>query len=214
VIAKGMQNQTTFYVVRHGETEWNVQGLMQGHQDSPLTANGKQQIHDLAAELKDIHFDHVFSSDLLRAKQTAEILAIQRQLAVNMTRLLRERSFGKYEGRPRQEFEEENRELIARYESLSGKEKIEFKYADDMESSGEVASRLLTFLRETAVAYSGKHILVVAHGGVLRVLLQHLGYKVKSGPGTIGNAAYIKLLSDGVEFAVEETKGIQLQESP
>lgn len=205
-----LKNSATFYIVRHGETEWNVQNLLQGHGDSPLTAAGKAQISELAQELSSIHFDQVFSSDLLRARQTAELLTIARKLAINTTHLLRERSFGRYEGRSREEFEEENRGLLRQYQSLSQAQQWKFKYADDMESSEEVITRLLVFLRETAVAYTGKNILVVTHGGVLRTFLKHLGHKVADGRGTIGNGAYIQLASDGAEFEVEKMNGITL----
>lgn len=203
-----MQNHATFYIVRHGETEWNIKNLLQGQGDSPLTAAGKAQIHVLAQQLSAIKFDHVFSSDLMRAKRTAEILAAERKLAINITHLLRERSFGKYEGKTREEFEAENRELIERYKSLSATEQWKFKYATDMESDEEVAARLLVFLRETAVANLDKNILVVSHGGVLNILLQHLGNHVRQELRIVDNAAYIQLASDGVEFEVQAMSGI------
>src|SRR5437868_2038959 len=103
---------TTFYIMRHGETEWNVQKLMQGHEDSPLTAAGEAQIQERVQDFADVHFDQVFSSDLLRAQRTAELLTIERQLAINTTRLLRERTFGKYEGKTGEEFRAENKTLI------------------------------------------------------------------------------------------------------
>jgi broad specificity phosphatase PhoE len=206
-----MQNQALFYIVRHGETEWNVQNRLQGHGDSPLTSRGEEQVRDFARELTDINFDLVFSSDLLRAQRTAEIIAVEKKLAVTTTQLLRERSFGKYEGKTRQEFENENKELIERHKSLTGAERGTFKYADDMESDEEVVTRLLIFLRETAVAYPGKNIWVVSHGGVLRILLQHLGYAVQR--GSVSNAAHIELASDGVEFAVQAMKGIRLDDT-
>ena len=200
---------TTFYIVRHGETHWNVQQLMQGHGDSPLTEAGKNQARDLTVTFAPIKFDYVFSSDLLRAKHTAELLTIEKELAVKTTELLRERSFGKYEGKSREQFEAENRELIAKFTSLSEAEKHTFKYAPDMSSDEEVVTRLLTFLRETAVAYPDKTILAVTHGGVFRVLLKHLGKPIKWGRGTIKNAAYIILESDGMEFDLKKTEGIE-----
>lgn len=198
---------TTFYIIRHGETVWNTQGLMQGHQDSPLTPQGEEQVHELAQRLTHVHFDHVFSSDLLRAKRTAELLMIEKKLAVTTTHLLRERSFGKYEGTSRDIFRAENKELIKQYEALSKAEQWKFKYADDMESNEEVEKRLLPFLREVAVTYAGATILVVTHGGVVRTLLRHLGSDLAD--GIINNTAYLKLASDGVDFTVEETYGIQ-----
>ena len=61
---------TTIYIVRHGETKWNVKQLMQGHKDSPLTEKGIEQAEEIKKELKNIHFYRIFSSDLLRAKRT------------------------------------------------------------------------------------------------------------------------------------------------
>lgn len=208
-----MNNFATFYIVRHGETEWNKKRLLQGHGDSPLTAVGEEQVQHLAKELSAITFHHVFSSDLLRAHRTAEILAIDKKLAINTTQLLRERTFGKYEGKTREQFQTENQQLIERFETLSSEERWKFKYAEDMESDEEVVIRLLVFLRETAVAYPQKNILVVSHGGVMRVLLQHLGSPVKQQSGAISNAAYVQLLSDGVEFEVKKMKGVMLEES-
>jgi len=206
-----MNNPATFYIVRHGETEWNVKKLLQGHGDSPLTSAGREQIADLAKELSLIHFDHVFSSDLMRARQTAEILNIERKLAINTTHLLRERAFGKYEGEKREFFKEQNKQLAEKFETLSKEQKWKFKYADDMESNEEIITRLLVFLRETAVGYPNKNILVVSHGGTMRVLLTHLGYELIEGKGLIGNGAYIKLLSDGADFEVKELKRITIE---
>lgn len=197
---------TTFYIVRHGETEWNTKQLLQGHADSPLTKNGEEQVEKLAKRFAVLKFDYVFSSDLLRAKRTAELLTIEKKLAINTTQLLRERSFGKYEGKPREIFQAENKELIKKYESLSQAEQWKFKYAQDMESSEEIIGRLLTFLRETAVTYEGKNILVVTHGGTIRTLLKHLGSPL--GSGLIANTAYVKVESDGIEFTIKETQGI------
>src|SRR3989344_5835107 len=91
---------TTFYIVRHGQTEWNTKGLLQGHGDSPLTYLGVKQAEQIRDELKSIHFDAIFSSDLLRAKRTAEIVALERKIAVKTTQALRERDFGHFEGKP------------------------------------------------------------------------------------------------------------------
>ncbi len=205
-----MKNQTTFYIVRHGETQWNAQRRVQGHGDSPLTPQGEEAIKELAKVLGNIQFDHVYSSDLLRAKRTAELLVIDKKLAVNTTQLLRERTFGRYEGRLIEEFRAENKELLEKQQSLSKEERWKFKLAEDMESNEEVISRLLVFLREAAVTYPNKTILVVAHAGVLRVLLEHLGYDVVSGSGKVKNGAYVHMLSDGIEFDVKEIQGVEL----
>ncbi|OGY37315.1 MAG: hypothetical protein A3E36_02475 [Candidatus Andersenbacteria bacterium RIFCSPHIGHO2_12_FULL_45_11b] len=208
-----MKNAATFYIVRHGQTQWNIEGRLQGHGDSPLTEQGVEDIQAVTGSLKHIEFDHVFSSDLLRAKRTAELLVIEKKLAINTTHLLRERSFGKFEGVLIEEFRNQNKELLEKQEKLSKEESWKFKLAEDMESNEEIIQRLLVFLREIAVTYPNKTMLIVTHAGVLRILLEHLGYDVNPAKGMVKNGAYIKLLSDGDEFEVEELSGITLVEN-
>ena len=86
------------YLIRHGETEWNVAGKIQGHEDSPLTKKGLDQARQAAQQFKDHHFAAVFSSDLIRAQRTAEIIAAEHQLTVQTTQFLREKAYGKFAG--------------------------------------------------------------------------------------------------------------------
>ena len=92
-----MKDFCTIYLVRHGETDWNVKNIIQGQIDIPLNKKGENQALEIANELKDIHFDAIFSSDLSRAKRTAEIIATERKLAVVATKTLREMYFGKFQ---------------------------------------------------------------------------------------------------------------------
>src|SRR3989338_5919677 len=94
-----MQNFCTIYLVRHGETEWNEKKIIQGHSDIPLNKKGELQAKELGQEFKGIHFDAVFSSNLIRAKRTAEIAVLEKKLAVVTTNALRERMFGRFEGK-------------------------------------------------------------------------------------------------------------------
>src|SRR3989344_4287192 len=105
-------NICTFYIVRHGQTDWNKKHLIQGQTDIPLNEEGKLQAKGLAAELRNTHFDAVFSSDLTRTRQTAEILALERKLAVETRKALRERTFGKLEGKPTSKLKAVHAELI------------------------------------------------------------------------------------------------------
>src|SRR5579872_7049036 len=93
------KNLCTLYIVRHGETQWNVERRVQGQIDTPLTEHGKEQAKALGNLFKTIHFDAVFSSDLLRAQRTAELITLEKKLAVVTSELLRERSFGSFEGK-------------------------------------------------------------------------------------------------------------------
>ncbi len=94
-----MTQKRTLWLVRHGETQFNVEGKLQGMSDSPLTEAGLQQIGKLAERLSENTLDLIFCSDLLRAKTTAEIVASRHNdLKPIILSELRERSFGIYEG--------------------------------------------------------------------------------------------------------------------
>lgn len=209
------KNFCTLYLVRHGETEWNKRGIVMGQSDSPLTEKGLEQAKQTAQELKDIHFDAIFSSDLHRAKRTAEIIKLERQLAVQTSKALRERTYGHWEGKLGEDYRKNFQHLFDKVKQLSEKEQKEFKFADDIESDEEVIGRFITQLREIAVAYPDKTILVITHGGCIRTFLMHIGY-VKYGElpvGTFSNAGYVKVLCDGVDFFIKEVKGIKEQTS-
>lgn len=208
---KDKQNYTTFYLMRHGETEWNQQGLIQGQEDSPLTKLGLIQAKEAAQKFKSFKFDLAFSSDLLRAKRTAEIIALEHKLEVEASEMLRERRFGHLEGKPGQML----RDLNKLYEMLSQEERFKQKPAPDIESDQEVFTRVITFIREIAIANPGKTVLVVTHGGILRAILLHLGLMTyaSSVGRRIENTAFVKLKSDGIDFFVEETEGIKLAET-
>lgn len=204
----------TFYIVRHGETDWNVKKIIQGQSDIPLNTQGEIQAKDIGEKLKHIHFNLAFSLDLLRTKRTAEIILLERKIAVQTTKVLRERYFGSYEGKSSDQLLADLDKLITENTSLKKEEWAKIKVSPDMESDEEVLQRLIPFLREVAVANANKNVLIASHGGIMRVLLIHLGF------GTfetltfrsIKNTAYIKLESDGVDFFIKETDGVKKTE--
>jgi len=202
---------TTFYIVRHGETEWNTQKLLQGSSDSPLTEKGISQARESAEYFKNHTFAAVFSSDLLRASRTAEFIAKEHDLLVKTSQLMRERNFGSYEGRKVGEFRAELKRMV---NGLSQLEKQSFKLVEGMESDEEVIGRLLTFLREVALAYDGQNVLIVTHSGVIRLLLTHFGFASQEEMDglTIKNLAHIQVDCDGTEFFIRDTHNIIKQE--
>lgn len=208
---KKYKNYCKFYIVRHGETAWNVEHRIQGQKDSPLTKNGINQAKSTADVFKEVDFDKVYSSDLLRAKRTAELIALEKELAVNTSKLLRERLFGRFQGKKYIEFKEELKEKLAKRNRLAKDQRFKYKLSNDIESDEELVSRLITFLRETAVANEKKNILIVTHGGTMRILLIHLGWaEYEELPsGAIGNTGYIILESDGTDFYVKTVVGIE-----
>jgi broad specificity phosphatase PhoE len=89
---------TALYMVRHGETPWNVEGRYQGQLDPPLSKKGRQQAQATANSLAPLGFDAIFSSDLARARQTAEALADITNLAIQLDSRLREIHQGQWQG--------------------------------------------------------------------------------------------------------------------
>ena len=86
------------YLVRHGETDWNQAGLLQGQTDIALNAQGLEQAHDAAERLKKVPFEIAFCSPLIRAKRTAEIIIGDRKITLTTDERLRELNFGPWEG--------------------------------------------------------------------------------------------------------------------
>jgi broad specificity phosphatase PhoE len=198
-------NFCTIYLVRHGEAEGNARGIIMGHRDMPLTAKGEAQARETAEKLKDIHFDHVYSSDLIRARRTAEIILQEKKLAITTSKLLRERTYGIHEGKNYADYSEDTKTFWDSLEKLSEEGRNKVIHPDGIESDAEIARRMITFLKEIAVASPGKTVLVATHGGILRAFLIHIGYAKREGFPDIKNGAFIKVLGDGVDFIVKET---------
>ena len=201
-----MENYCTIYLVRHGETEWNVENRMQGHLDSALTENGIKQIEGTANKLKDIKFDAIFSSDLSRTQKTAEIIKLDRDILIQTSHLLRERSFGSFEGVLSEEYRKTVRDKLEEFQKLTEEEQWDFKMADDVETNGALVTRFLIKIREIALAYPNQNVLIASHGGIIRNFLLKIGYKKRSElrAGDFKNGSYIKFLSDGVDFVLKE----------
>lgn len=153
---------TTLLLVRHGETDWNRDGRWQGHSDTHLNDVGREQASRLASELDGV--DVVYSSDLARARETAEILAARLELPVHVDPRLRERSFGSWEGRTGPEIEAAFAGAHARW--LAG----EGPGADDAEPFADFAARVQAFLAEVVERHPDETVLVVSHGGSIRVI--------------------------------------------
>lgn len=203
-------NNCTLYIVRHGETEWNLKGIIQGHQDSALTPQGINQAKKLGKHLKDIKFDFAFSSDLLRTKKTAELISLEHNLTVQTSNLLRERYMGRMEGMEYAIAKKKFADHFSKLASMSLDQRFNHKPYQDIESDGEMITRFITILREISIGNPDKTGLIVTHGGIMRVFLMHLGWATPQElvSGAVGNTAYIKLESDGTDFFVKQTHGI------
>ena len=152
-------------LVRHGETTWNHAALIQGHtDDATLTERGLIQAAQAAAALASFAFDVVLTSDLRRARDTAEILARGRGLTVVATPALRERSYGAYEGRPASD-------LPVSVAGWAGDRVVD---ADARPPGGEslndLYDRAARWLDDLRRDYAGARVLAVTHGGTLRAI--------------------------------------------
>ena len=206
----------TIYLVRHGETDNNKNDIIQGSKvDMILNKKGENQSKAAAQRLKTVPFNAAFSSDLVRAKQTAEIISLQHHLAVTTTKALRERGFGAYEGRSIKQFRDDLKDLLARFDTLSDEAKFDFTFPYGIENLNQAVTRLITFLREISVAYLGKTVLVVSHGALIRHFLIRIGFatfqQLQWIPGIsmpISNLGHAIIDCDGLDFFVKDTFGI------
>jgi broad specificity phosphatase PhoE len=138
---------TTFLLVRHGETDWNAAGRLQGHTDRPLNEHGRRQANELAEQLAGEGADAIYASDLSRAKETAEIVGARLGLPVVIDADLREKNWGNWEG-------------------LTGDERVYVEF--EGESTQDHRERVLRAVRRIAERHPGQRVVVVTHGGSLR----------------------------------------------
>ena len=159
---------TRILLIRHGETEWNRAGRVQGWRDSPLTGTGAAQARALAERLAAERIERLIASDLGRARQTAAPIGARLGLPVELDPGLRERNYGIFEGRTYPEIAREHPEDHA---SLVRRDPA--YVIPGGESGAEFAARALGALARIAAAHAGQRVAVVAHGGVLGVLYRH-----------------------------------------
>ena len=150
---------TRLCLVRHGQTDWNLQGRYQGQNDVPLNQKGRDQAHALALQLKDHQFAAVYTSDLERARETADIIAEGLGLPVINEVRLREINQGQWEG--------QHVEVIkSRYADLWQQRSVDPASVRPPggETVGEVAQRVWAALDDIAQLHPGLSVLIVSHG--------------------------------------------------
>jgi len=147
-------------LVRHGEVLEEYQGKYNGHIDIGLSVNGKLQAKELGKKLKDRDFDRVYCSDLLRARETLQ--AFELDLEVSYTKELREKSWGRHEGKSFDEIQKEGIE----YENFE-----QWIRALDGEDIDEYKEKIKHYFYKTLLKQESKNILVVTHAGVIKTIL-------------------------------------------
>ncbi|WP_409302368.1 histidine phosphatase family protein [Peribacillus sp. SCS-155] len=152
---------TLLGIIRHGSTAWNKEGRAQGSSDIPLDREGLFQAEKLADRLSKENWDFIYSSDLLRAQKTAEIIGEKLDIPVVVDQRIREAGGGQIEG-------------------TTVEERIQ-KWGDNwrdldlgMETNQSVVSRGLSFINELIQRHPDSNVLIISHGSFIRQLLEQL----------------------------------------
>ncbi len=165
-----MRNTAHICVARHGETDWNIQGVLQGWIDVPVNDLGRRQAIDLAESVQSAGIEAIWSSPLARARETAEIIAGRLGLpAPSSHEGLKERRFGAIQGIPKAELGELNPVLLQHI--LKRNPATHF---EDGETMDEFADRIMAAITAIGELHTGERVLVITHGWVMDVITRHV----------------------------------------
>lgn len=161
-------------LIRHGITDYNAKGLWTGWDDPDLTEKGIQEARDAGEKLKDIHFDHAFTPNLIRTKHTLEeIKSIigQNDLPTTIAEEFKERDYGDYTAKNKWEIKEQ----LGEEEFLKLRRSWDYPIPNG-ESLKQVYERVMPYYQNTIVPYlkEGKNILITSSGNALRALVKYL----------------------------------------
>lgn len=176
------------YLVRHGQTEWNSEGRMQGSSDIPLNETGRSQARKLGKELRDVPFCGAYASDLSRAVETAELALEGHGLKIWQDPRLQEISWGVYEGQVK------TPELAAKLEKMILSDQPN---GEGVETLERFTARIYPALQEIACRHLfDTRVAVVVHGGVIRTLIEKLDPGREGPPVRMKNCQYAVLNVD------------------
>jgi broad specificity phosphatase PhoE len=187
-----MSRARRIYLFRHGRTDWNAEGRIQGHLDVPLNDEGRAQARRLLAPLARLGVEAYLSSDLSRARETAEIARGRRTVPLHTHPGLREIHLGELQGLT-------HAEISARYGEEFSRELWKRALNDEdvaklgSESGEQVLARALGAVREFLRAHGHARVAVATHGGVIRRVLQHASAD-RAFPPAIVNCTIFPLL--------------------
>jgi 2,3-bisphosphoglycerate-dependent phosphoglycerate mutase len=204
---------TRIVLVRHGETDWNATGRIQGHNDTPLNAVGRQQARQVARHLACEPVRALYSSDLARAYETATIIGEPLGLTVRTSPRLRERLYGAWEGLTAAEIEARYPEQYSQWRTRS----TDFAPPQG-ESRGQLLTRALAEFQTIARRHTREMVVVVTHGGLCYGLINHILGSVDGDRRefTFGNASIHRLEVTGDRWSVlsmNETAHLHVAES-
>lgn len=182
---------TRLLVVRHGQSTWNAEGRWQGHSDPPLSAMGERQARAAAETVAQLGFDAIYSSDLVRARQTADLVAPP-DIAPVVVADLKERNVGEWEGLTGDEIDARFPGMREAHESPPG-------FESDDALVGRVRPALVAI---AAAASPDATVLIVSHGGVIRSLERSLAAPSAPVPNLSG--CWLVVTGDDLELGDRE----------
>ncbi|WP_235896560.1 histidine phosphatase family protein [Oceanidesulfovibrio marinus] len=161
--------RTLFGLMRHAQTEWNRDKIIQGQSESILTPEGREAAKGWGRALAGRGYQRIIASDLLRTRNTAALVNETLQLPVEYDSRLREQDWGRWVGSTVRELREKDPAAVAYQEAMGW----EFRPPGG-ENRLELLERSMNALLDAAERYPGERILVVCHGGVLKAVTHHL----------------------------------------
>lgn len=173
-LPKNIINMSTLVLVRHGQSQWNLENRFTGWIDVPLSENGIKEAENAAQKLSNYKFDVAFTSALQRAQQTLNIILDkihQKNIPIHSNQALNERMYGDLQGmnkdEARQKFGEEQVKIWRRSYDVP---------PPNGESLKDTANRVIPYFEQNILPLikQNKNILIVAHGNSLRALIMHL----------------------------------------
>jgi uncharacterized phosphatase len=174
------------YLIRHGTTDWNAKGVLQGREDIPLNGEGIAQAHYCGEQLKKAGFTYIITSPLIRAYKTAEIIAQHMDIGKPVVdERLTERDFGLLSGKKAEDIFNPNEK------------------GNNMESLDDTALRMIEALKDAAGRNSAEDFAAVSHGGSINAVLRYLSKgEIGSGKTRLKNTCICLLDYDGMNFSI------------
>ena len=190
------------YLVRHGKTDWNAQGKLQGNIDIHLNQEGKQSALELGEKLKGIDFDRIYSSPLKRAHETAQLICGERKIPIFTDERLREISFGVMEGVTYAEWTKPE----SPYRFFFQEDVSQYVPPKDGESIDSICARTKEFVQQVIEPLNGQcqRIMIVGHGALLAATLCYLENHGKEkfwAGGLKGNCGVVRFSFDGKKYS-------------
>ena len=165
-----MRQPAHLCITRHGETDWNADGVLQGWIDVPINQRGREQADELAQQFSGTGFTRIYTSPLIRAAETAQKIAAVLQLPQPVIHEgLKERYFGVIQGIPKSELAEFNPVL---YQNIASRNPAtDFEQGESMD---DFADRVMSALLDIAAQNAGDRVLVITHGWVMDTITRHI----------------------------------------